>query len=338
MSVCGRFKERLDDFKRYGLVNIGHRKILLNLILSNDVILDIESGWHENIEINVIQNECEDYVSNTYRFYAELNPENIRYKWLVRLDDDSTTDIDGLVSNLEEFYDHRENFYLGTSLQNFGLSLQGREGSAYHIYSHVLGNYERISRILKTEIEFSVVSSSALKKILTNEHSLKLIRSRARVHGGHLDCVMALASAVAKLYPVEFPFSSHLPLLENFSLVGGTLNHIHMISRKREGENFQWERASAEQFLLLTKIVDGNLTEIETALLGSKFLLDTREALTTYEFKENYILKSRTEDYPFMWMENDGFIFVLNGNTILHKFSLNDAGNLTDGKLVLKRI
>jgi len=338
VPVCGKFKERLEDFKRYGLVNIGERRVLLNLLLSNENVDGIESGWHKNIEVNVVKSECPNYVSNIYRFYAMLDPENIGYKWLMKVDDDSCTDIDGLVSNLDEFYDWNENFYLGTSITEFRTALDGDEGDLYSEYSHLLGRYRRLAKSLKSEIESSVISASALKTMLTNEQSSKLIKFRSRLHGGYGDCVIPVAAALSKVYPIDCPFMTHLPLLENFSLVGGTLNHIHMIARHIEGENFTWDRASNEQFILLTKIIDRNPTKSENSLIGGKFLLDTNDTLKTYEFGDDHLLKAKFEDHPFMWMEHNGLIHVFNRNELIHKFSVDADGNLSDGRIVLKRI
>lgn len=338
VPVCGKFKERLEDFKKYGLVNVRERKVLLNLLVSNESVEGIETGWHKNIDVNVVKSECPNYVSNIYKFYAGLKPDQIEYKWLMRLDDDSCTDIDGLVSNLDEFYDWKENFYLAASPTEFRAALEGNEGGIYPEYLHLLENYGRISRFLKNEIESGIISASALNKILANEPSLRLIIFRSRLYGGYGDCVIAIAAAMAKVYPIDCPFISHLPLLENFSLLGGMLNHIHMISRQTEGENFTWDRASHEHFILLTKIIDKNPTDAENSLIGSKFLLDTQDALKTYEFGANHILKAKFEDRPFMWMEYKNLIHIFNGNELLHKFSLNKDGNLTDGKNILKKI
>lgn len=338
VPVCGKFKERLEDFKKYGLVNLGEKKVLLNLLLSNEEVSGIESGWDKNIEINVVRSDCPNYISNIYRFYAHINPEKIEYKWLLRVDDDSCTDINGLVSNLEEFYDWRESFYLATSPTEFRAALDGEEGTLYPEYCHLLNNYGRISRLLKNEIESGVVSASALKRILTNESSSKLIKFRARLYGGYGDCVTAIAAAMAKVYPIECPFMSHLPLLDNFSLTGGVLNHIHMISRDVSGENFVWDRASNEQFVLLTKIIEKTPTEMEKTLTGSKFLLETKDSLTTYEFQPNCRLIAKFEDHPFMWMEHNKLIHVFNRNELIHKFSLEPDGNLSDGRITIKKI
>lgn len=338
VPACGKFKDRIEDFKRYGLVNTGERRVVVNVLLSNEDVDGIESGWHKNIEVNVVKSEYSNYVSNIYRFYATLNPENINCKWMMKVDDDSCTDIDGLMSNLDEFYDWRESFYLGASITEFRTALDGDEGSLYPEYSHLLGNYKRLARILKSEVESSVISAVALKRILTNEQSLKLIKFRSRMHGGYGDCVIPVASALAKVYPIDCPFVTHLPLLENFSLVGGMLNHIHMISRHTEGENFTWDRASHEHFILLTKIIDKNPTESEKSLVGSKFLLDTKDALKTYEFGEKHLLKVKFEDRAFMWMEHKGLIHIFNGNELIHRLSMEADGNLADGRTILKRI
>ena len=338
MPACGKFKSRLDDFKKYGLVNIGNRKVLLNLLFSNEDVEDAEKGWHENIKVRVVRSDCPNYVSNIYRFYAKIDPENIECRWLARVDDDSCTDVDGLVSNLDEFYDWRESFYLASSPTEFRAALDGDEGNLFPEYSHLLENYGRISHLLKNEIESGVISAFALNRIMKNEDSVNLIKFRSKLYGGYGDCVVAVAAALAKVYPIDCPFMTHLPELHNFSLVGGVLNHIHMIARNLEGENFTWDRASNEQFVLLTKIIDKNPTEVEKSLEGSRFLFETKDVLTTYEFKPNHVLRAKFENCPFMWMEQDGLVYVFKGNELVHKLSLDASGNLSDGRTTLKRI
>lgn len=338
VPVCGRFKERLEDFKRYGLVNIKDRKVLVNLILSNETLEGLDSGWDRNISVNVVKSDCPNHVSNIYKFYAQMDPENIDCRWLARVDDDSCTDIDGLISNLDEFYEWTGDFYLGASLQNFSVVLDGNEGELYPEYSHILENYKRISRALKNEVECGILSAAALKKILSNKPSLDLLKFRTRLHGGYGDCVLAIASSMAKIYPVDCPFLTHLPILSDFSMVGGNLNHIHLISRHSEGENFYWERATDDQFILLTKIVDGVVSELERSLVGSKFLLETDDSLKTYEFRDKHMIRAKFESNPFMWMEHEGFVYVFNGNEMIHKLTIDAEGDLRGGRVTLKKI
>lgn len=336
MPVCGKFLDRLEDFKKYGLVNIKDRKIILYLVLSNDHIEGLELGWDKNITVRIVENDCPNYISNIYRFYAQL--EQVEARWMTKVDDDSCTDVDGLLSNLDEFYDSDRDFYLGASLANFKAALEGEEGTLYPEYAHMLGNYKRFAPSLKNEIECGVVSCTAMKRILAEKRSLDFIKFRSKFYGGYTDCVISIAAAMIKIYPLDCPFLTHLPLLNNFSLVGGVFNHIHLISRDIVGENFYWERASKENYILLTKIIDKTPSEIESSLVGSKFLLDTDHALRTYEFKENHILKAKFEGHNYMWMEHEQSIYIINGNELIHKLTLNPDGDLFDGRIVLKRI
>jgi hypothetical protein len=338
VPVCSRFRDRIEDFKKYGLVNFGERRVLLNLLLSNEDFDGLELGWNSNVDVRAVKSDCPDHISNIYRFYAMIDPEQIDYRWLVRVDDDSCTDIDGLVSSLDRFYDWNENFYLGTSLQNFDAALGGNEGHVYPQYSHLLGDYERMARGMKNEVECGIISATGLKKMLNERSSLNLLKFRSRLRGGYGDCVVALAAAMAKVHPVDCPFLTHFPALDDFSLLGGKFNHIHMISRRTEGENFHWERAPDEMFVLLTKIVDKKVSEIEDSIKGKKFLLDTEDTLKTYEFKDNHILVVKFEHHNFLWMEHDGTVYVFNGKDIAHRFSLNADGSLSEGGLVMKRV
>lgn len=335
LPVCSKFRERLEDFKRYGIVNTGGRRVLLSLLLSNETLAGLQDGWNTGIETEVIHSEVPDHVSNLYRFFATMD---VRARWTMRVDDDSCTDVDGLLNNLDKFYDPDAESYLGTSLKDFGNLIHSREGELYPQYSHLLGDYKIISKRMKVEMECCVVSHAAMKRIRSNKPSMDLLRGRSRFYGGYGDCVLAISSAMAKVFPVDCPFLTHLPLVDEFSVAGGALNHIHLVSRVRSGENFHsWDRASPENYILLTKIVDDNPSPLEKSVGGSRFLFEDQTSLRTYDF-ERHRLKIKFEERDRMWMEHEGKIVVLLGNEVVHRFEVMEDNSLSDGNITLKKI
>lgn len=333
VPVCSRFAQRIEDFKRYGLVNIKNRKVLVNTIASNENIEGIDEGWPKGVDVNFIKSDCPDHISNLYKFYVNLNPDALKAKWLIRLDDDSCTDVDGLLSNLDLFYDWTDKHYLG-DLNDFAWAV--RVGEVYDEYKHLLGEYEKVAMLLKNEIECGVISHGGLVHILNNEKAMSLLRHRSELRGGHGDCVVALAAALAKFYPTNCPFITHHPLIDEFSLFGGVKNHIHLIARSKEGENFP--KAEAHCFTIITKVVDNNPTEMEKKIAGSRFLIETEDDLKIYEFNSNYGVKVKFEDHIFNWMEYDGSLVILDRGNIVSRISIQENGDLLDGETVLRKI
>lgn len=317
IPVCGKFRQRIEDFKRYGLVNHKGRSVRVNLVVSDEKVEGLEVGWGGNFTVRVVENDSPEYVANLYRFYLSINPSAPESRWLVRLDDDSCTDVDGLLSNLDKFYGHEAPFYLGDlhPLQN---ALNGYEGQVYQQYKSFLGDYERFGHLMRSEVECGVMSMGAMSKVMSNPDSKRLIERRASLQGGYGDCVVALASAMAGVYPIDCPFITHQPLLHEFSLFGGVRNHVHMISRLSEGENF-WNRASMESFFLLTKVVDNSPTDIESRLFGKRMLLENDSAVRIFEFRANYTARVKPDNKQINWYEQDGSVIILDAGSVTNR-------------------
>lgn len=324
VPICGRLKQRVEDFKRYGLVNPGSRSVLVNLLLSNENIEGVESGWHEGFKINVLRNESPNYVANLYRFYTEIDPEAPRARWLIRLDDDSCTDLDGLVSNLDRFYDHERPFYLG-ELNDFRAARCGGENVPFEHYKSMLGQFESIVDFMRNEIECGIMSSAALSKTLGHGPSRLLLHRRASLEGGFGDCVVALAAAMAGVWPVDCPFVTHAPLIHDFSMFGGVRNHIHQVARVAEGENF-FGRCSPEAYSLLAKRVECSPSEIERSMVGKRLLLESDHHVKIVSFEENYVARVKMENRPFNWYESEGYVLVLESSEVIHRVRVDGHG------------
>lgn len=327
LPVCGKFKGRIEDFKRYGLLNQRDRKVRVNLILSAERVEGLEDGWRGDFTVRVVHNESSEYVANLYRYYLSLEPSSPDARWLIRLDDDSCTDIDGLVSNLDRFYGSDREFYLG-DLHPLQEALNGFEGGVYQEYKSLLEEYEPIGNLLQTEIECGVMSAGAVKRVLSNERSRRLLEKRSGMAGGYGDCVVSLACVLAGVYPTNCPFITHQPFLHDFSLLKGVRNHVHMISRGQDAENF-FHRCSLETFDLLVKVADANPTDIEKSLAGSRILMENGEAIRILELQEGHTARVKLDNRRFNWYESDGEVLVLESGNIFCRMSVSGDGSLT---------
>lgn len=309
VPLCVRLADRLEDFKKYGIFNTSGRKVLVTAILSNDEEIEgLNEGWHDGVDLRIRKNKCPDYVSNLYKFYADLKPEELKSRWIMRIDDDSCNDIGGLIENLDMFYDWEDKCYLG-DLDCFSRVLHGNEKEVYPEYKHMLGDLEGLSLLLKNEVECGIISYEGILHMLRNKKCMNLIRQRSELRGGYGDCVIALAAALCKFHPVQCPFISHLPLINEFSIFGGRLNHIHMVSRKKNGENFHdWERCGEVQYHALTKSIEGTMGEEEKKICGKRMIMETENELRLYEFKEDRTLKIKFDERKYIWVEHEGFI------------------------------
>jgi hypothetical protein len=336
VPVCGRFSSRLADFKKYGLVNPDGRSVLLNLLVSKETIHGLDSGWPSGFSVRVIENDSPNFIGNLYRFYADIDPSSLNSRWLVRLDDDSCTDVDGLVSNLDDFYDHSKPYYLG-DLNAFRSARAMGEAGPYEHYKSILGKYEPISSHMQNEVECGVMSVAAVEAMLKNPASMDLIRNRSTIEGGFGDCVVALASALAKVWPAQCPFITHLPLVHEFSLLGGFRNHIHGIERIESNKSSQG-KAIPEAFQLVAKVVDGSPSGVENSMLGKRFLIEGEKSMRIVEFSSGYRAKVKPDHRSFHWFERSGQIVLLADGSVSDILNIDNVGNPHCEGFIVKQI
>lgn len=298
VPVCSKYMDRIDDFKKYGLVNIKDRRVLLTLILSAEQIEGLKEGWPEGVVPNAVENERPNFVSNVYRYFLD-SPK--RSRWIVKMDDDSCTDVDGLLANLDEFYEWEEPCYLANCPHTY----KGPEASLSDLYKKHIGNN---FVFLSNEIECSIFTNVTLNKIRENERSYKFLKERSDMTGGVTDVAMAHACFLAKIPVARFPFSSNLPLVQDFSLVGSHLNHIHLIKRNKFGENNSDSKEL--NFFFLTKIVDKKMTEIENNMVGKKILIESEVEMFLVKFNSDYTATLKPRSRRVLWMEHEGTLMI----------------------------
>lgn len=350
VPICNKYKERICFFRTYGLLNIRDRKVLVNFITSDENI-DLES-WNDNIDINIVKNDSKNYVKNIFSFYLNKNPEKIESRWIIKLDDDSSTDVDGLVSRLDEFYDCEKDYYLAASLNgeigdeiyviNEYLDLIKSYRSCFSNFkSNAFNKNDKIESYLNHEIECCVISKSALKKILENKESIDFLKFRTQIseeHGyGVTDCALAYASSLAKIYPIDCPFLTHHAFLHEYSAVkpNGLRNHIHLLADI--GDNFERSKYS---FFVVKKILDNNYSEKEKKIKNCTFLFETDDYVDLFTFDEGHFLKMKSDQRSKYWLEIKDKIFVIDAESqeLIYELELDEKGNLFNSDLFLKKI
>lgn len=337
VPVCQKYKQRIEDLKKYGIVNIKNRKVLVSLLVEkNDEIENLETGWHQGVDVNVVRLGG-NYITNVFNFFLNIDYENPRSRWVMKIDDDSATDIDGLIYNLDLFYDCNKAFYLAADLKIFDGG--GPEPTVFYEYCEFMFIYKDIHRSLQHEMEACVWTIPAIKTMLSDERSRTLLKKRSEIEGGATDVCFAFASALAKQYPINCPFLTYLPKINEFSLItsnnnSGTSakNHIHLISRKGEGENFAIHNRPSYSFLFLTKIIENKKNSIEEKLFNKRYVAETDHEVTIYKFNENFTLNIKNNNQSWLWFareENGKKEIVLFDNySNLHFLEINENGTL----------
>ena len=230
-----KIKTRISDFKKYGLQNIKDHKIKLYLLASKDNEKgDLCEGWPDGVEPIFIRTPYHHVAQRVFYYYSSII-EPDRADWYIRIDEDSMTDIDGLSKILESRYDHLRDYHLAghvaydpSDLDKNLLSLLGF--SDWYRHGDNPGH----------EIEVSVTSNAAIQKFASNSLCKRYLEMRQEFAEGYGDQGFCHALRMCKIYSLHTKFLTHDPDIYNFSIFGGSLNHIHHISRDSTPVMLEW--------------------------------------------------------------------------------------------------
>jgi hypothetical protein len=215
----------------------------------------------------------------------------------------------------------------------------GREFKLKSLYEKTFGE---IFFKLHHEVEMSLISHTGMRHMQSCTASKNFLEERCGLPGGATDVALAYAATLAKMPPINFPFSSYLPLLNQFVTFGGHLSHIHLVSRVREGDNFpERDRCGKIQYEALTRAIDGEMNEVERRICG-KFIMETDNELRLYEFYPNRTARIKFDCMKYLWLEHEGKIHIFcDSRDIRVALELQEDGSLKgeidDGREILLR-
>jgi len=234
VSNRDKYAQRLFDFKKCGLLNIKDKKVRVDLLVGPEVHKNPKEGWPNTVDVNIITDRNIQETSKIYNYLSSFKPEDsIRSRWFAKFDDDSVNDVSHLVNMLDLEYDHKREYYVVTEFRQ-----------EQHRYEDDLlrkMGFERWFRQKNTlwhELEGSIVSQAAMKRIVENKTAMNFMKERSKILEGYSDYCLACASRICKIYPSDAYFLDKNPQIGNFSMFGGHLAHIHTISHDKTPHAF----------------------------------------------------------------------------------------------------
>ena len=303
LAVCPsdeRYLQRFLDFKKYGLTNIKDKKVKLKLLVGSEKYpSEAVKDWP--VEIDVIKHNypTPSLLPKLYDYCSNIDFNSAR--WYSRLDDDSITDVSGLLGNLENDFDHEREYYLISpffgaiedDVRNTDIKLACDFG-----YSHWFVGPDESYPL--HEVEFCAVSQAAIRRILTTEITKNFLKERTRIWRGYGDIALAYAAKMCKIHLIVVPFITHEPSLCDFTGFSGHLvNHIHWMAYDSNHNLFDmWKRyvdkticTDEEWQLLSDKVFSYNSKKIKfnyNGTVAGKFwyLEDDFLTLTTCDGKK----------------------------------------------------
>jgi hypothetical protein len=214
VSKNGVFKKRLEGFLKRGLQKCGDYKILINFLVGKEEISNLKNNFSENVEFNIFTSKTNHPASKVYDFYNRY--ENFdQSKWIVRLDDDSITNIELLMNFLS--YRNCEDLNYFAAEQNSGniaLSLE------------VLEKFDKLKKLGNEnyhEIEIGIYSNATFEKVV--KANKQEIEERSKIECGYTDQLFCYLCKITGVFP------STISLLSSESKIQKYFNedvaHIH---------------------------------------------------------------------------------------------------------------
>lgn len=215
---------RFKNFCQYCIVNCNQSKILINFLIGTEQIPEeVEkyfSFFPENVCVNKFTSNVDHPAAKVYDFYSRY--ENYgQSKWIVRLDDDSITNIDLLVNYLSSFNCEKEYYLTPTDKTVGNVRTTIELLKKYNLYDELYGDFNH-------EIELAIISNKAFKQII-QEHK-QIIQERSQIQDGYTDQLFCLLSKLCGILPYPSPLLSAHSKLHEF--LTNKLLHIHFIYKK----------------------------------------------------------------------------------------------------------
>lgn len=233
----GKYTDRLRDFREYGLLNIQETKIKVFFLSGSCEIPEDLTPDTWPYEVEFVRSERMHDGPKTYDFALNLKIEEVvKYRWWLKVDDDSITDVWNQVRRLDEEYDwQREEFIFG----EYGPGTEGifHEAIRKTKYSDLFFYPNCFNKqSFHHEWESSVISSPCMKKIIEDDECKLLFELLATQANDTKICWsdqgFAAAARFNKVHGSDCVFMSKYPLVDNFSLFGGRFTHIHYMHRE----------------------------------------------------------------------------------------------------------
>jgi len=331
ISSKGKYIQRFKDLKKYGLINLGNKKVVLKLLLGPtetvnrfDEQLGGINDFRENgLIVQIFKSKYNSAVQKIYDYYLQMTKKDIsESRWFAKFDDDSITDLSLFIDNLDLDFDHEKEFYVVTELckeiHTFEINLLKKLNYKWFLPGH---------KPLIHEWEGCCLSRPALKKIIENKNSLDFFGERVLSDTPPGDVALAVAARMNKIYPVEANFMSKNPCLHHFSVFGGIVTHIHYMARDINASLFDFYIRFME-----------NKSRIKKELINKKFSFyrtvtndknHIEKHIINLYFKDNGLFEfpngggNENETY---WEFLDGQLIFYNSNfvptTIFHETDL----------------
>ena len=337
LPVCNKnqYGRRLADFKKYGLLNIKDKKVRVDLLVGPEKFRENpKEGWPSGVDVTVVVEKQTPETAKIYNYLSTWTAEDaLRSRWFAKFDDDSINDLSHLVDMLDLEYDHQREYYIVTEFRH-----------EQHKYEDNLlrkMGFERWFRQrnpLWHELEGSVASQAAMKRIVENKTAMKFMKERSKILEGYSDYCLACAARICKIYPSDAYFLSKDPQIGQFSMLGGHLAHIHTISHDRAPHAFDLLQRMLNKTMHSS---NGQGKRLYEQVLNRDFVFkrDSLDKIAMIHLSPNGIIEHNNSEERIWHITDTGTLeFLANDGTLRIVFdNFDDDFKMLEGYCVFKK-
>lgn len=329
ISLDKKYLQRLEDFKKIGVVNPADRKVLITLLAGNEIqnstLPDIEEfickGWDEGFTVRIHHGGKVNPATKLYSYFSTMKVEA---RWICKFDDDSCNDVDALVTGLDQEFDSERDYYIVAERRSEQHDIEriiAINNGFQHWFCH---NHKEIWH----EKEGSIVSARCMQRILDDPAAVKMMADRAEVHDGWGDIMLAYAARAVKVRPSDAFFLSANAEISNYTQFGGNRAHIHFVAR---------DIIDPQAIEILMGPDDALPKQFE----DSEWLLreDGGQSLSILRFKQNYQILSKPKIHKAsFWMLQENVLKIFDDKiNVTSSYNL-DKKIMTDIKQKILRL
>jgi len=221
-------KKKYLNFLQYCLVNKNKDvdcEILLGPKNSNSFAEELlESNPIPNIKTKITRFDTDEpAVKRNSNYHALDENTSKQYKWLITIDDDSVTDVDSLVDNLEDEFGQDHCAFVTGEIQN---SWQVEEQSIIEAFGK--SKWYRASPP-NHEWEIACINQKTMNVLLQSDIAKKIFDLRSKMYSGWGDHCLGIALRFCKIHPISSNFLTAVNRIYEHTLVGKHFSHVHQI-------------------------------------------------------------------------------------------------------------
>lgn len=310
LPVCSKHKylERFKNFFRLGLINHQKYNILLNFLVGSESFpKEYFFKFPKNIEPKIIKSKYDHPASKVYEFYANYNDFN-QSKWIARLDDDSITDVDLVMSSIEDV-DYNKNYFFTAEC------VEGIIKTSLEILrkNKLL---PKLKNRFSHEVEIAIISNNCFKQIVENYR--EILKERSTMETGYTDQLFCYLCKISGIFPHQLE-----SLTSKFNLnafINKKVGHIHYV------ENY-------ENIINVLEEKNSNFIDKEVTIDETKYSLKLKNTgVVSHNKKMPQPIKSK---YAF-WNYKNNTLFLYDTKLNISKQIRFGSTNIKDENFLRK--